>query len=132
MNLLHHLQGKCCGWNGKEDWGLLDSLPCSCFDVNTTYESYDLEICHECYSNVSNSNITCAVYKQVFLDAAFTTQYIMCVFFLNNTTFIFSVAQGCSENIQKWLDENILFILVVILAIAAVEVGQYKSSTQFW
>lgn len=89
-------EGKCCGWNGKADWGS-DFVPCSCLYkvsayVNTTFESQAPETCIVC-SNVSISNHTCSIYEQ-----------------------------GCSENIQKWLDENILFILVVILAIAVVEI----------
>ncbi|XP_056626454.1 leukocyte antigen CD37 [Triplophysa dalaica] len=89
-------EGKCCGWYGKVDWGS-GVVPCSCSyiisDVNTTYESHAQEICPRCYSNDSISNHTCGIYEQ-----------------------------GCSENIQKWLDENILFILLVILAIAVVEI----------
>ncbi|KAI7796823.1 leukocyte antigen CD37 [Triplophysa rosa] len=88
-------EGKCCGWNGKDDWAP-GFVPCSCIyiisDVNTTYESHP-ETCLKCFSNVSISNHTCGIYDQ-----------------------------GCNKNIQKWLDENILFILVVILAIAVVEI----------
>ncbi|XP_016106890.1 CD82 antigen-like [Sinocyclocheilus grahami] len=88
-------EAKCCGWDGKEDWG--DSIPCSCYDkgnatVNATYEIKDQK-CFKCFSNGTLSNYTCGIYNQ-----------------------------GCSENIKQWLDENLLIISVIILAISVVEI----------
>ncbi|XP_016104244.1 leukocyte antigen CD37-like [Sinocyclocheilus grahami] len=97
-NTLEYIQqeAKCCGWHGTEDWE--DSIPCSCYNignatVNATYEIQDPNKCNTCFSDEIHSNHTCGVYKQ-----------------------------GCSENIKEWLDENLLIILVVILAISVVEI----------
>uniref|UniRef100_A0A8C1FXA5 Tetraspanin n=1 Tax=Cyprinus carpio TaxID=7962 RepID=A0A8C1FXA5_CYPCA len=89
---------KCCGWDGKEDWG--DSIPCSCYDKgNATYEIKD----QKCSTNCTFSNYTYGIYSQ-----------------------------GCSENIKKWLDENLLIILVIILAISVVEIcGMILSMCQY-
>ncbi|KAK9965696.1 hypothetical protein ABG768_004773 [Culter alburnus] len=93
------MESKCCGWHGKQDWG--DSIPCSCVytgnvTVNATHKTeapMSLQ-CSSCFSNVSISNHTvCSIYEQ-----------------------------GCSDNIKKWLEENILLILVVILTISVVEI----------
>uniref|UniRef100_A0A671Q3C7 Tetraspanin n=1 Tax=Sinocyclocheilus anshuiensis TaxID=1608454 RepID=A0A671Q3C7_9TELE len=40
----------------------------------------------------------------------------------NNCASFLSLSKGCSENIKEWLDENLLMILVVILAISVVEI----------
>uniref|UniRef100_A0A672MF74 CD37 molecule n=1 Tax=Sinocyclocheilus grahami TaxID=75366 RepID=A0A672MF74_SINGR len=93
-------QAKCCGWDGKEDWG--DSIPCSCYDkgnatVNATYEIKDQK-CFKCFSNGTLSNYTCGIYNQ-----------------------------GCSENIKQWLDENLLIISVIILAISVVEISLWNT-----
>uniref|UniRef100_A0A673MNZ8 Tetraspanin n=1 Tax=Sinocyclocheilus rhinocerous TaxID=307959 RepID=A0A673MNZ8_9TELE len=95
-------QAKCCGWDGKEDWG--DSIPCSCYDkgnatVNATYEIKDQK-CFKCFSNGTLSNYTCGIYNQ-----------------------------GCSENIKEWLDENLLIIFVIILSISVVEVSKLSPNT---
>uniref|UniRef100_A0A671NL04 CD37 molecule n=1 Tax=Sinocyclocheilus anshuiensis TaxID=1608454 RepID=A0A671NL04_9TELE len=96
-------QAKCCGWDGKEDWG--DSIPCSCYDkgnatVNATYEIKDQK-CFKCFSNGTLSNYTCGIYNQ-----------------------------GCSENIKEWLDENLLIIFVIILAISVVEVSKLSPNAK--
>ncbi|XP_051523486.1 leukocyte antigen CD37 [Myxocyprinus asiaticus] len=88
-------ENKCCGWDGKQDWIY---IPCSCYytvnaTVNVTYENHTLEPCTQCSANVSFSNHTCGIHER-----------------------------GCSDRIQKWLDENLIFILVGILAIAVVEI----------
>ncbi|XP_048027319.1 leukocyte antigen CD37 [Megalobrama amblycephala] len=93
------MKTKCCGWQGKQDWE--DSIPCSCVytsnvTVNATHktEAPMFLQCSTCFSNVSISNNTvCSIYEQ-----------------------------GCSDTIKKWLDENVLFILVVILTISVVEI----------
>uniref|UniRef100_A0A672RZE9 Tetraspanin n=1 Tax=Sinocyclocheilus grahami TaxID=75366 RepID=A0A672RZE9_SINGR len=41
---------------------------------------------------------------------------------VNLCLFSLSLSKGCSENIKEWLDENLLIILVVILAISVVEI----------
>ncbi|XP_051959025.1 leukocyte antigen CD37 [Xyrauchen texanus] len=89
---------KCCGWDGKENWEQRGLIPCSCYytvnaTVNVTYENQALEACSPCPANVSFSNHTCSIHKK-----------------------------GCSDGIKKWLDENLIFILVAILAIAVVEI----------
>uniref|UniRef100_A0A673L8C8 Tetraspanin n=1 Tax=Sinocyclocheilus rhinocerous TaxID=307959 RepID=A0A673L8C8_9TELE len=40
----------------------------------------------------------------------------------NNCASFLSLSKGCSENIKEWLDENLLIILMVILAISVVEI----------
>uniref|UniRef100_A0A671PUW8 CD37 molecule n=1 Tax=Sinocyclocheilus anshuiensis TaxID=1608454 RepID=A0A671PUW8_9TELE len=82
----------------RKDWE--ESIPCSCYNignatVNATYEIQDPNKCNTCFPDDILSNHTCGVYKQ-----------------------------GCSENIKEWLDENLLMILVVILAISVVEVSK--------
>ncbi|KAK7134834.1 hypothetical protein R3I93_018066 [Phoxinus phoxinus] len=96
---LHYIQkeNKCCGWDGKTDWG--DSIHCSCFytgnaTVNATDKTQAQKLCHTCFSDVSISNHTsCGIYEK-----------------------------GCIGYITKWLQENLLLILVVILAISLVEI----------
>uniref|UniRef100_A0A672RZ21 Leukocyte antigen CD37-like n=1 Tax=Sinocyclocheilus grahami TaxID=75366 RepID=A0A672RZ21_SINGR len=98
-------QAKCCGWHGTEDWE--DSIPCSCYNignatVNATYEIQDPNKCNTCFSDEIHSNHTCGVYKQV------------------------------RENIKEWLDENLLIILVVILAISVVEVSKLENDPTYY
>ncbi|XDV44367.1 hypothetical protein PO909_012660 [Leuciscus waleckii] len=99
------VEKKCCGWMGKGDWGTV--IPCSCFDtgnatVNSTY-SEPSQLCHPCLPEVSISNHTCRIYKQ-----------------------------GCKNHITKWLDENLLLILGVILAISLVEIcGMFLSMSLY-
>ncbi|XP_059388402.1 leukocyte antigen CD37 [Carassius carassius] len=88
-------KAKCCGWNGKKDWR--EFIPCSCYDkanatVNATYEGKDHK-CSTCFSNGTCSNFPFGIYNQ-----------------------------GCSEKIKTWLNENLLLILVFILAICVVEI----------
>nr|XP_055031402.1 leukocyte antigen CD37 [Misgurnus anguillicaudatus]XP_055031403.1 leukocyte antigen CD37 [Misgurnus anguillicaudatus]XP_055031404.1 leukocyte antigen CD37 [Misgurnus anguillicaudatus]XP_055031405.1 leukocyte antigen CD37 [Misgurnus anguillicaudatus] len=86
-------KGKCCGWENKADWL---SVPCSCYYTNYTVyakNSTIQDLCPQCSSNVSISNENCKIYDQ-----------------------------GCGKRIQKWLEENHLFMMVVIIAIAAVEI----------
>lgn len=83
-------KAKCCGWNGKHDWG--ESIPCSCYvnaTVNATYEIKD----PKCFTCSSNSSCSDGIYYE-----------------------------GCGEKIKTWLDENLLLILVFILAICVVEI----------
>ncbi|ROI81842.1 Leukocyte antigen CD37 [Anabarilius grahami] len=100
------MKTKCCGWEGKQDWG--DSIPCSCVytgnvTVNATHKTGAPMFlqCPSCFSNDSISNHTvCLIYEQ-----------------------------GCSNKIKNWLDENLLLILVVILAISVVEVSKLSPNT---
>ncbi|XP_073685080.1 leukocyte antigen CD37 [Garra rufa] len=93
-------ENKCCGWEGEHNWK--GSKPCSCYNtsnatVNATYEiQYPKSSCPKCYPNGINSSHTCEIYTQ-----------------------------GCSKTIIKWLDENLLIIFVVILAISVVECLQW-------
>lgn len=118
-----YLQAKCCGWYGKADW---DSVPCSCYyiDRNDSTIHKIPDQCPQCSSNFSISNYTCSTYDKVNFQRLFCHVFNnkSLNFSLNYFNPFFSVAKGCSESIQNWLDENLLFILVVILAIAAVEV----------
>lgn len=87
-------EAKCCGWDGKTDWE--GSIPCSCLynaTVNVTCETQAPK-CHTFVSDVFILNHTsCRIYEK-----------------------------GCSSHIKKWLEENLLLILVVILAISLVEI----------
>ncbi|XP_056325667.1 leukocyte antigen CD37 [Danio aesculapii] len=88
-------QGKCCGWEGKADWG--DSIPCSCYNETNTNDATNetKEICAKCFPHSSNTpQLTCMI---------------------NNE-------KGCKDYIENWLNANLHFILVVILAISVVEI----------
>lgn len=69
-------------------------VPCSCYYIeNATDAIHKIEDqCPQC-KNSSISNYNCSTYDK-----------------------------GCSKKIQDWLNNNLLFILVVILATAAVEI----------
>ncbi|XP_051770794.1 leukocyte antigen CD37 [Ctenopharyngodon idella] len=83
---------ECCGWHGKLDWG--DSIPCSCVYLAISNATVNATQACSCFSNVSISNNTvCSIYEQ-----------------------------SCSDKIKTWLEENLLLILVVILAISVVEI----------
>ncbi|XP_073723113.1 leukocyte antigen CD37 [Misgurnus anguillicaudatus] len=85
-------KGKCCGWDGKVDW---ESVPCSCYYIDNTTDAVHKinDQCPQCPSNFSISNYSCSTYPQ-----------------------------GCSETIQTWVHDNLFYILVVILALAVVEI----------
>ncbi|KAL1264508.1 hypothetical protein QQF64_004863 [Cirrhinus molitorella] len=87
---------KCCGWNGNEDW---DIVPCSCCCTGNT---------------TVNANVNATV------NATFCTQYFSDGIESNHTCEIYK--QGCGENINAWLKDNLRIIFVVILAISAVEI----------
>ncbi|KAG1954879.1 CD82 antigen [Pimephales promelas] len=103
---LHYIQKeiKCCGWDGEGDWG--NYIPCSCVytvnaTVNATDETQATTLCQKCSTNVTISNHTsCRIHKK-----------------------------GCGDDIIKWLEANLLLILVVILAISLVEVSKLSRNT---
>nr|XP_046212446.1 leukocyte antigen CD37 [Oncorhynchus gorbuscha] len=81
----------CCGWTGPKIWV---EAPCSCYHPinNTQNASNSYEMC-DCNDIRPFSNYTaCDIYQN-----------------------------GCRESIREWLDENMLIIFAVLLAVMAVE-----------
>ncbi|XP_067285995.1 leukocyte antigen CD37 isoform X2 [Pseudorasbora parva] len=68
-------------------------IPCSCFYIANATANATLETQAPEFCDTCSSNHTCGIYKQ-----------------------------GCKDNINKWLGENLTLILVVILAISVVEI----------
>lgn len=129
-----HLQGKCCGWYGKEDWGS-GVVPCSCSyiisDVNSTYESHAQEICPRCYSNVSISNSTCGIYEQVFLHAATATYFNSWMFLITLFIFLFCCT-GMQWEHKEMAGRKYSLHLVGYFGHCCCGGRKFKSSTQFW
>uniref|UniRef100_A0A8C7NQV9 Tetraspanin n=1 Tax=Oncorhynchus mykiss TaxID=8022 RepID=A0A8C7NQV9_ONCMY len=85
----------CCGWTGPNIWV---EAPCSCYHPinNTQNASNSYEMC-DCNDIRPFSNYTtCDIYQK-----------------------------GCRESIREWLDENMLIIFAVLLAVMAVECLQW-------
>ncbi|XP_038865886.1 leukocyte antigen CD37 isoform X2 [Salvelinus namaycush] len=81
----------CCGWTGPSIW--LEA-PCSCYHpINNT-------------QNASNSSEMCDCN-----DIRSFSNYTMCDIY----------QKGCRESIREWLDENMLIIFAVLLAVMTVE-----------
>ncbi|XP_048842746.1 leukocyte antigen CD37 isoform X2 [Brienomyrus brachyistius] len=95
-------ENKCCGWNKPSDW--IDK-PCSCYNSTglllNSTEQHNFNM--ECICSVANgTSASCRVYEE-----------------------------GCKNVIFTWLSDNTLFILALLLAVAAVEFMQILCLTVF-
>ncbi|KAL2078048.1 hypothetical protein ACEWY4_025733 [Coilia grayii] len=86
----------CCGWESHFDW---ERAPCSCYYFNGT---------HHTNPNATTTPLSCGCMGEEHPSK--TTECAM-------------YEQGCRRQVEQWVDDHMLIIMVVLFAIIAVEIS---------
>ncbi|XP_063077338.1 leukocyte antigen CD37 [Engraulis encrasicolus] len=91
----------CCGWESHFDW---DSAPCSCYYFNSS---------HHASPNATTSTASTATTLPCGCKGRDLSRTTQCAIY----------KQGCRRQVEEWMDDHMLTILVVIFALIAVEIS---------